>query len=123
MTWTHDYVHTALTGLADEMTPRSVQWFPRVHRTTHDLLHHLTHGVAGEAGEVVDEIKKYFRDEGVGGGPDAERIITARQELADLLIYVSLLGRLLDIDWGKELTDAVARCEARWGVVNGPVPE
>ena len=51
-------------------------------------------GIAGEAGSVVSEAKKWFRDD--RPLPGLKDILT--EELGDLLWYVTLVARHLDID-------------------------
>ena len=58
-----------------------------------------TLGLAGEAGEVAEKVKKIIRDR--GGIFDKESIEGLKQELGDVLWYVSQLGAEL----GLELED------------------
>lgn len=55
-------------------------------------------GVAGEAGEVCDKVKKYWRNSGLmsaHGMPPEERYELIK-ELGDVLWYISALARELD---------------------------
>ncbi|OGL72704.1 hypothetical protein A3F28_03295 [Candidatus Uhrbacteria bacterium RIFCSPHIGHO2_12_FULL_57_11] len=61
-----------------------------------------TLGLAGEAGEVADKIKKIFRDK--GGLLDEETRTTLKKELGDVLWYVAQLSTEL----GLSLDDVAA---------------
>lgn len=52
-------------------------------------------GLAGEAGEVAEKIKKIIRDD--GGIVSAEKKIEIQKELGDVLWYVSEIARQLGI--------------------------
>src|SRR5690606_21088215 len=54
-------------------------------------------GLNGEAGEVAEKIKKYWRD----GGNRAEATLAIKKELGDVLWYVSEVARC----WGIDLQD------------------
>jgi len=62
-------------------------------------------GLAGEAGEIANKVKKVFRD-GATDSPDkrAERMLELQKELGDVLWYVAALATELGCD-----LDAVAR--------------
>lgn len=65
----------------------------------HDPAVYYTLGVAGEAGEMANEIVKALRD-----GYDPERVKNAvKKELPDVIIYSYILAYVLDLD----LTDLV----------------
>ena len=53
-------------------------------------------GLAGEAGEVAEHVKKAIRDDGAGVTP--ERRAALARELGDVLWYVSQLATELDLD-------------------------
>ncbi len=55
-----------------------------------------TLGLAGEAGEVADKVKKVVRDK--GGTFDAESIAAIGKELGDVLWYVARLAAELGLD-------------------------
>lgn len=57
-------------------------------------------GLNGEAGEVAEKIKKYWRD----GGDRAETTLAIKKELGDVLWYVSEVAR----SWGIDLEDVAA---------------
>ena len=54
-----------------------------------------TLGLTGEAGEVVDKIKKVIRDE--GGIPTKEKVVEIKKELGDVLWYLAQLSTELGI--------------------------
>lgn len=54
----------------------------------------VLHGLAGEAGSVVSEAKKWFRD----GGPPAGLSDRVKEELGDLLWYVAAVANHLELD-------------------------
>ncbi len=56
---------------------------------------YLTLGLAGEAGELVNKIKKIFRDD--GGKVTNERKVMIQQELGDALWYISQLATAFDM--------------------------
>ncbi len=55
-----------------------------------------TLGLAGEAGEVAEKIKKVIRDK--GGVVDAETKLSIEKELGDVLWYVSQIATELKLD-------------------------
>jgi len=57
-------------------------------------------GLNGEAGEVAEKIKKFWRDR----GSFADTKAAIRKELGDVLWYVSEVAR----EWGLELEDVAA---------------
>lgn len=73
----------------------------------------------GEAGEVQNKIKKIYRD--CGGQWSAENRIKVAEELGDLLWYVAVLARDLDVSLGyiasKNLEKLASRQER--GVLGG----
>lgn len=54
----------------------------------------VLHGLAGEAGSVVSEAKKWFRE----GHPPAGLAARVQEELGDLLWYVAAVANRLDLD-------------------------
>lgn len=82
-------------------------------------LHYLTLGLAGEAGEVANKVKKVYRD---GGGTlTPERTAAIADELGDVLWYVAMLctelGLSLD-DVMQANVDKLASRDAR-GAIGG----
>jgi NTP pyrophosphatase (non-canonical NTP hydrolase) len=105
-----------LTQLAATMRANSERWFPGLH---HDPLLPLAVfyalGLGGEAGEVLDEIKKAFRTNG-----DLTQRDNLAAELADVLTYPLLLADELDIDLVAAYETKAAYNEARWGQPTPP---
>lgn len=100
-----------LTQLTATMRANSERWFPGLH---HDGLLPLAVfyalGLGGEAGEVLDEIKKAFRTNG-----DLTERDNLAAELADVLTYLLLLADELNIDLIAAYETKAAYNEARWG--------
>ena len=67
-------------------------------------------GLAGEAGELLSEYKKYLRD-GTSYKLFNERI---GEELGDLLWYLSNVASKLGLDLDKIASDNLAKCRNRW---------
>ena len=93
---------------------RSTAAYPREVAITYPAL-----GLAGEAGEVADHIKKVFRDDaGVVADDRRERIA---DELGDVLWYVAQLATELELDLeqiaARNLEKLASR--ARRGVIAG----
>ena len=76
-------------------------------------------GIAGEAGSVVSEAKKWFRDEGPLPGL-RDRV---GEELGDLLWYIALLTRRLDINLDEVARKNLNKTDALWSTSMPPVPE
>ena len=72
-------------------------------------------GLAGEAGEAIDEIKKGVVHR---HGLDREKV---RKELGDLCWYIASLCTLMDFDLGDILAENIAKLEVRYP--NGFTPE
>jgi NTP pyrophosphatase (non-canonical NTP hydrolase) len=72
---------------------------------------HAALGIGGEAGEVVDLVKKYC-----GGRIEdrAELISALKEEVGDLLWYVALLLSNTDLTLGEVLDANVAKLDKRY---------
>lgn len=105
-----------LTQLTATMRANSERWFPGLH---HDGLLPLAVfyalGLGGEAGEVLDEIKKAFRTNG-----DLTERDNLAAELADVLTYLLLLADEVGIDLVAAYEIKAAYNEARWGQPTPP---
>jgi NTP pyrophosphatase (non-canonical NTP hydrolase) len=93
-----DWVH------AIELRP-SVTSDPEKH------LAYLGLGLAGEAGEAVEVIKKHLRDGPLDGA-------AIRHELGDVLFYWVGLCRALDIDMAEIMAEAKTRIDAKIAAAN-----
>lgn len=73
-------------------------------------------GLAGEAGELLSEYKKYLRD------GDSHRLFRERfaEELGDLLWYLANVATKFDLNLAEIADQNLAKCEQRFGKVTGP---
>jgi NTP pyrophosphatase (non-canonical NTP hydrolase) len=69
-------------------------------------------GLAGEAGEVANQVKKIFRDDEGVVRPD--RIARIRQELGGTFWYLAQLMNELEIEGEGVLWDNLAELQQRW---------
>lgn len=77
-------------------------------------LMYLTLGIAGEAGEIAEKVKKLIRND--NGVLSDERREDLKQEIGDVLWYLSQLSRILGFSFSaaaeanvKKLADRAAR--------------
>lgn len=88
----------------------SRRWFPQLHeRSLLEQVVHQTLGLAGEAGEVANLIKKVNRTGGAELGQDFA------DELADVFTYLLNLAELTSVDLESAFHRKQAVCEERWG--------
>lgn len=99
--------------LAERCHANSAKWFPTNHLAERDAITHCTLGLAGEAGEVANKVKKMYgyRDQKV---PDDLRSDIVG-ELVDTLIYNLVLLDLFNADIPVEVEKVITKCVARWG--------
>ena len=71
-------------------------------------LMHMAAGISGEAGEVLDIIKKNFA---YGKPLDTAHLV---EELGDTLFYINGLLWMLDVSWDEVLTANIKKLEARY---------
>ncbi|MCQ3811788.1 MAG: nucleoside triphosphate pyrophosphohydrolase family protein [Acidimicrobiia bacterium] len=76
-------------------------------------------GIAGEAGSVVSEGKKWFRDAGLSQGLEEN----VKEELGDLLWYVAALARRLNIDLNQVIQENLQKTRELWSSDMGPLPD
>lgn len=78
-----------------------------------------TLGLAGEAGEVSEKVKKVLRDK--GGQFDADAVAAIKKELGDVLWYVARLAAELGLDMGDIAAENLAKLASRQdrGVLSG----
>ena len=101
-----------LATMTRQMRADAETWFPALHQRDHmALVTAYTLGLAGEAGEVANEIKKLNRD--VGG----ERQ-NLPAELADVLTYLLLLADECNVDIEAAYRKKRTFNRDRWEAVN-----
>ena len=71
-------------------------------------LMHMAAGISGEAGEVLDIVKKYFA---YGKSLDRAHLI---EELGDTLFYINGLLWMLDTSWDDVMVTNITKLEARY---------
>lgn len=116
-----------LSAMQAKAAANSERWFPELHdRLVWDQIIHQSLGLAGEAGEFVNLIKKLNRvlvpadailnASLLEDGPQepATRLALA-DELADVLTYTLNLASLLGVDLVAAFERKQAICEERWG--------
>jgi NTP pyrophosphatase (non-canonical NTP hydrolase) len=102
-----------ISTLAARCHANSARWFPTNHLSERTAITHCTLGLAGEAGEVANKVKKFYgyTDQAV---PDDLRAAIV-EELIDTLIYDLVLLDVLGADIPAEVERVVAKCVGRWG--------
>ena len=80
-------------------------------------LAYLGLGLTGEAGEVADVIKKVFRDG--DGQPSVEEKNAIKEELGDVLYYVSEICNDLGIELDAVAIKNLAKLAARYNAHDG----
>lgn len=88
----------------------------RTERKLEDTIVHLL-GLAGEAGSVASEHKKYLRD-GKAHGAWKERMA---EELGDVLWYLAAIADRLDLRLAEIASANLVKTRARW-IPNSPSP-
>lgn len=112
-----DYPAGPLQEMLWEQEENTKRWFPRL---THDL-RHMALGLAGEAGEVVNLIKKLDRgDFELDDITDGNNVsVTKRdliaEEVADVLIYALNIWCALGVDPDRVLREKNEYNELRFG--------
>jgi NTP pyrophosphatase (non-canonical NTP hydrolase) len=78
-----------------------------------------TLGLAGEAGEVCEKVKKVLRDN--GGEFEPDHIAAIKKELGDVLWYVARLAAELGLEMDEIAADNLAKLASRRerGVLGG----
>jgi len=84
---------------------------------------YLALGIAGEAGEIADKIKKLIRDYGNGEMPaiSKEQAESIKLELGDVLWYVSCLSKALGFSLAEVADANIEKLASRQnrGVIGG----
>ncbi len=83
-------------------------WFPRWEHGSLDERIHQALSIAGEAGEVVEHIKKEHRGDGLD-------LFELGRELADVTIYVMNLAESVGIDLEAAIAEKRQLNVHRWG--------
>ena len=98
-----------LNALAEYLLANSRKWFPTSHaRGLEQEILHMTLGIAGEAGEVVELVKKAHR---YGELPDTDKL---GEELADVLTYVLNLFAVIGVPPYFALMAKQKKCRIRY---------
>lgn len=104
-----------ITEIARRCLANSIRWFPTNHTTERNAVTHCTLGLAGEAGETANKVKKLYGYMDQRNAVDPEAVPAIIEELVDTLIYDLVLLRILGADIPQALADKIAICEQRWG--------
>jgi len=111
---TDDVIRAVLDHLADEALENSKAWLPGWHE---DLPMPLSVGYAlgfgGEAGEVLNKVKKVYRDRKQPGAE--QRLEDVAEEMGDALTYWLLLMKEMDLDVLTAYRRKVAFNDGRFG--------
>lgn len=108
-----------ISGLQRRCIENSRRWFPTLHAADPlTLLMYTGLGLAGEAGEVADGIKKVVRTALRVGYPSQDpeqqqRLAHVAEELADVAAYLFNLAEILGVDIGVEMAKKAAYNETR----------
>jgi len=104
--------------LAARCLANSQRWFPSNHADNQKAITHATLGLAGEAGEVANKVKKLFGYIDQSAGMTANQTVCDAiiEELVDTLIYDLVLLELFGADIPNAIDRKIAICEQRWGV-------
>lgn len=72
-------------------------------------------GIAGEAGEVCDKVKKYWRNHGIKTGQTLSINHKAAlvKEIGDVLWYCAALASEMGVDLGDIMTENIAKLQNR----------
>lgn len=110
----------SLNDLASRQHADSVRWFPSVHKPVElsgrqHAIAHFALGIAGEAGEIANKVKKH-----VGYGDQSDQYSEAwlvehlSDEIPDVLVYLLDLAAELGIDIERSMSDKHGICMGRW---------
>lgn len=72
---------------------------------------YVTLGIAGESGEIAEKIKKTLRND--DGVISAEKREAIKQEIGDVLWYLSQLARILDVPFEECASANIAKLADR----------
>lgn len=85
--------------------------YPDAGEGTLDAVTYTTLGLAGEAGEVAEQIKKMLRDDDGELNDAREKKIV--KEIGDVLWYAARLAAELDLDLDEIAVENLAKLQAR----------
>lgn len=94
-----------------DMVENTFRWFPETVKDGQIDLHMLLYGIAGEAGEIMDEMKKFLR----GSRTQEELVEKLGNESVDCFHYIVLLWYVLGIDPGEVHAKLTEANEKRFG--------
>lgn len=69
-------------------------------------------GLAGEAGEIANKVKKFIRD-GYSREELSEKVDELRDELGDVLWYVAAMAHVLEIDLESIAKNNITKLQSR----------
>ena len=98
--------------IAKEARANSERWFPQLHDGHLDLTTFYALGLAGEAGEVCNVVKKMIRAHDINPSALLSDLAT---EMADVFVYLLLLADNLGVDLVAEYRAKVVVNDKRWG--------
>lgn len=90
-----------LSMLQRQIEQDSEKYFPEV--AINPL--YLACALAGEAGEICNDVKKWYRygfDENFAGAEESGHLEAVKQELPDVLIYLCMMATHLGVDLQEE---------------------
>lgn len=105
----------ALFKLSQQAHADSQRWFPE---KANDVVH-MSLGLAGEAGEVANIVKKL--DRGDLSISDANTRYKLMMELTDVQTYLLAIAGMIGLDLDKSIQHVRAQNEQRFGNKNGDV--
>jgi NTP pyrophosphatase (non-canonical NTP hydrolase) len=101
----------SVRALTEQMRANSERWFPDTHeQRIMPLAAFYALGLAGEAGEVANVVKKMVRD-----GSSADLRASLGIELADVLTYLLLLADEVGVDIVEMYRVKAEHNDRRWG--------
>jgi NTP pyrophosphatase (non-canonical NTP hydrolase) len=109
-----------LTQLQKQAAVNSKRWFPDLHeRSDMEIVVHMALGLAGEAGEVANAIKKLNRKYNDLSQVPSDVLASIAEELADVFTYLLNLNTYVGIrSLEDEFQNKQGICDHRWGTPN-----
>jgi NTP pyrophosphatase (non-canonical NTP hydrolase) len=100
--------HAMSKGWVEEIYPEFVEGILAQLGSQKQDLAHVAMGIAGEAGEILDTVKKHFA---YGQELNVENI---REELGDLEFYMQAMRSLLELDRDKIVWENIEKLRKRY---------